>query len=81
MKRSAFTHSNPTGLLSLIMYRKSGSGKIFKVKTINPADDAFKELKLDELLQNERWLKGTSFLRKSESEWPGCTVVCSTTNY
>ena len=126
------------------MYRKSRSGNIFKVKTINPADDAFKRLKLDELLQNERWLikfrivlkqhksivlhcintqiinisklfyadsnggifvvlrcvnpelccgkshrtnsfdistvsperlKGTSFLRKSESEWPGCTVV------
>ena len=36
----------------------------------NPADDASKGLKLDELLQNERWLKGPSFLWKSESEWP-----------
>ena len=28
----------------------------------NPADDASKGLKLDELLQNKRWLKGPSFL-------------------
>ena len=41
----------------------------------NPADEASKGLKLDELLQNERWLKGPSFLWKSESEWPGSVEV------
>ena len=37
--------------------------------------DTSKGLKLDELLRNERWLKGPSFLWKSESEWPGSVEV------
>ena len=41
----------------------------------NPVDDASNRLKLDEMLQNERWLKGPSFLWKSESEWPGSVEV------
>ena len=74
MKRSASTHSSPTGLLSFIMDRKSQSGRHVKGEE-NPADDASKGLKLDELLQNERWLKAPSFLWKSESEWPGSVEV------
>ena len=41
----------------------------------NPADDASRGLKLDALLQKERWLKGRTFLWKSESEWPASVEV------
>ena len=36
----------------------------------NPADNASRGVKLDELLQNERWLKGPCFLWKDDGEWP-----------
>ena len=41
----------------------------------NPADDASRGLKLDAMLQKERWLKGPTFLWKSESEWPASVEV------
>ena len=41
----------------------------------NPADDASRGLKLDALLQKERWLKGPKFLWKSESEWHASVEV------
>ena len=36
----------------------------------NPADDGSKGLKLDNLLKNDRWLKGPDFLWKDEEHWP-----------
>ena len=37
---------------------------------LNPANDASRGLTADEILQNERWLKGLSFLWKSNEHWP-----------
>ena len=37
----------------------------------NPADDGSKGLKLDVMLNNDRWLKGPKFLWQDESHWPG----------
>jgi hypothetical protein len=36
----------------------------------NPADDASKGLKLEEMLANKRWLEGPDFLWNSEDSWP-----------
>lgn len=36
---------------------------------INPADDASKGLNGDQMLENERWLYGPSFLKKSKEFW------------
>ena len=36
----------------------------------NPADDGSKGLKLDDLLKDDRWLKGPEFLWKDEEHWP-----------
>ena len=41
----------------------------------NPGDDASKGLKLDVLLQKNRWLRGPEFLWKGEDEWPVNTDV------
>ena len=38
-------------------------------RDINPADDGSKGMKLDAMIQNDRWLKGTEFLRREDSEW------------
>ena len=35
----------------------------------NPADDASKGLRLDEMMKNSRWLNGLAFLWKEESSW------------
>ena len=37
---------------------------------VNPADDASRGLEMQEFLKNERWLKGPSFLHRSEDHWP-----------
>ena len=37
---------------------------------LNPADDVSRGLEMNEFLKNERWLKGPSFLWKSEEQWP-----------
>ena len=37
---------------------------------VNPADDANRGLEMQEFLKNERWLKGPSFLHRSEDHWP-----------
>lgn len=36
----------------------------------NPADAASRGMKVSEFLQNQSWLEGPSFLRRSEAEWP-----------
>ena len=36
----------------------------------NPADDGSKCLKLDNLLKDDRWLRGPEFLWKDEEHWP-----------
>ena len=36
----------------------------------NPADDWSKDLKLDNLLKNDRWSRGPEFLWKDEERWP-----------
>ncbi len=36
----------------------------------NPADDGSKGLKLDDLIRNDRRLKGPKFLWKEENQWP-----------
>ena len=36
----------------------------------NPADDGSKGLKVDALIQNDRWLRGPKFLWESEECWP-----------
>ncbi|XP_028407840.1 uncharacterized protein LOC114530421 [Dendronephthya gigantea] len=36
----------------------------------NPADDGLKEMRLNVMIQNGRWLAGPTFLKESESEWP-----------
>ena len=36
----------------------------------NPADDGSKEMKVNLMVQNDRWLTGLKFLKESESEWP-----------
>ncbi len=40
----------------------------------NPADDASKGLKLDEMVKGGRWLNGPDFLWKDESCWPAKVV-------
>ena len=37
---------------------------------INPADDASRGLEMSVFLKNDRWLKGPSFQRAREEEWP-----------
>lgn len=37
---------------------------------LNPADDVSRGLEMNEFLKNERWLKGPSFLHRSEDQWP-----------
>ena len=41
----------------------------------NPADDASRGLNGDQMITNERWLKGPSFLWKSEEFWPDQPVI------
>ena len=36
----------------------------------NPADDLSRGLTATEMIENERWFSGPSFLRKEESAWP-----------
>ena len=36
----------------------------------NPADDGSKGMKVNLMIQNDRWLTGPKFLKESESEWP-----------
>ncbi|XP_028410841.1 uncharacterized protein LOC114533508 [Dendronephthya gigantea] len=36
----------------------------------NPADDGSKGMRLNVMIQNDRWLAGPTFLKESESEWP-----------
>ena len=37
---------------------------------LNPADDVSRGLEMNEFLKNERWLKGPSFLYRTEDYWP-----------
>ena len=37
---------------------------------LSPADDVSRGLEMNEFLKNERWLKGPSFLHRSEDHWP-----------
>ena len=37
---------------------------------LNPADDASRGLKVDELISNKRWFEGPEFLRQTERMWP-----------
>ena len=37
---------------------------------LNPADAVSRGLEMNEFLKNERWLKGPSFLHRSENHWP-----------
>ena len=37
---------------------------------LNPADDVSRGLEMNEFLKNERWLKGPSFLYRTEDHWP-----------
>ena len=37
---------------------------------MNPANNASKGLKLDQMITNPRWLKGPNFLQQNESCWP-----------
>lgn len=37
---------------------------------LNPADDASRGLNADQLINNERWFCGPSFLLKEQDEWP-----------
>jgi len=41
----------------------------------NPAADASKGLRLDEMMNNSRWLNGPAFLWKEESSWPAMIEV------
>ena len=36
----------------------------------NPADDGLKGLKIDTMVKNDRWLKGSKFLWEDGSHWP-----------
>jgi len=44
---------------------------------INPVEDVSRGLEMDELLKNNCWLKGPSFLRETEDKWPKnkCSTV------
>ena len=37
---------------------------------LNPADDVSRALEMNEFLKNKRWLKGPSFLYRSQDRWP-----------
>jgi len=38
--------------------------------SLNPADDASRELSAHQLLSSERWFSGPAFLSEPEDEWP-----------
>ena len=38
--------------------------------SLNPADEAFRGVTLDALLNNQRWTHGPAFLRELEDKWP-----------
>lgn len=44
----------------------------------NPADDASKGLKMNDMLANKRWLEGPEFLWKSKDCWPAAVSVSGT---
>ena len=67
-------HVLESNRLTIIRSSSSPSEK-YVSQDDNPADDASKGLKLEELTKNGRWLNGSAFLRKVETNLPAMINV------
>ena len=63
-------HTFESNRLTVIRNESSVSEWRYVQSEQNPADDASKGLKVDEMLADKRWLEGPEFLRKNEDYWP-----------
>ena len=63
-------HVFESNRLTIIQSTSSPSEWRYFSRDENPADDASKGLKLEELTKNGRWLNGPAFLWKEEANWP-----------
>ena len=63
-------HTFESNRLTIIHDGSSPNQWRYVKRDLNPADDGSKGMKLDVMLQNDRWLKGPEFLRCDEEEWP-----------
>ena len=61
--------------LTIIRSTSSPSEWRYVSRDDNPADDASKGLKLEELTKNGRWLNAPAFLWKEEANWPAMINV------
>ena len=63
-------HTFESNRLTTIRNGSSLSERRYVKGDMNPADDASKGLKLNQMITNPRWLKGPKFLWQNESCWP-----------
>ena len=63
-------HTFESNRLTTIRSLSSTSDWRYVNRDDNPADDASKGLRLEEMMKNSRWLNGPAFLWKEESSWP-----------
>ena len=68
-------HVFESNRLAIIRSTSSPSELRYVNRDDNPADDASKGLKLEELTKNGRWLNGPAFLWKEEANWPAMINV------
>ena len=63
-------HTFESNRLTVIRNGSSVSDWRYINRDDNPADDATKGLRLQEMGNNDRWLNGPTFLWKEEDSWP-----------
>ena len=68
-------HTFESNRLTTIRSLSSTSDWRYVNRDDNPADDASKGLRLDEMMKNSRWLNGPAFLWKEETSWPAMIEV------
>ena len=68
-------HTFESNRLTIIRSGSSVSDWRYVNRDDNPADDASKGLRLDEMAENNRWLNGPTFLWKKENCWPAMIEV------
>ena len=68
-------HTFESNRLTMIRSISSTSDWRYVNRDENPADDASKGLRLDEMIKNKRWLNGPAFLWEEESCWPATIEV------
>lgn len=73
-------HTFESNRLTVIHNGSSPSEWHYVNRDDNPADDGSKGLKLDGMLNNNRWLKGPKFLWQDESHWPGSIEIPALTD-